>query len=368
MAEIRALREDDIPAVAGLFQRIFRRRDSPPPASLVADLRAVYLEDSAADPELPSLVHVDHGQVRGFIGRHALPMVLKDRPLRMALCSSIMVDHASAGPLAGAKLLKAALSGPQDLSFTDTASDVSLRMWRGLGAAALPQHSLDWIRVVNPAAALADAAAHHLPFLRHTVPLAHSVGRRFLRDGSDVMRWSGMPEPAGRNGAVVRTIDPEAFAAVFDACTRHFALRPGWSPEVTAALVRKAMPKPSFGKPVIGGVFDRREAPVGAFFYHLRPKSTARVLQLLAMPGQEGPVLDATLADAAAREAGTVRGRKQPAFMEAMLGRRLALFHASASIIHSRDAGITAAARAGEAFVNGLAGEQWSRLIGGQTG
>lgn len=368
MAEIRALREDDIPAVAGLFQRIFRRRDPPPPASLVADLRAVYLEDSATDPELPSLVHVDHGEVRGFIGRHALPMVLEDRPLRMALCSSIMVDHANAGPLAGAKLLKAALSGPQDLSFTDTASDVSLRMWRGLGAAALPQHSLDWIRIVNPAAALADAAAHRLPFLRHAVPLAHSAGRRFLREGSDVMRWSGMPATIGQKGLVTRPIGAEEFADIFTICTRRFALRPGWSPEVTAAQVRKAMPKPSFGEPIIGGVFDRREAPVGAFFYHLRPKSTARVLQLLAVPGQEGPVLDATLADAAARDASTVRGRMHPAFMEAMLGRRLVLFHASASIIHSRDAQIAATACAGEAFVNGLAGEQWSRLIGSENG
>ncbi|CAD7052874.1 GNAT family N-acetyltransferase [Pseudorhizobium endolithicum] len=367
MAEIRALREEDIPAVAGLFHGIFRRGEPPPPGVLLDDLRAVYLEDTAVDPQLPSLVHVEDGHIRGFIGRHALPMVLNDRPLRMALCSSIMVDHAKAGPLAGAKLLKSALGGPQDLSFTDTASDVSLRMWRGLGAAALPQYSLDWIRVVNPAAALADAAAHRLPFLRHAAPLARFADRRFRRNRGEAVRWSGMGPTPSRNGTVTRPLDVEEFAAIFDTCTRRFAFRPGWPPEAIAAFVRKAMPKPSFGEAVIGGVFDRRETPIGAFFYHLRRQSTARVLQLLALPGQEGPVLDATLADAAARGASTVRGRMQPALMEAMLGRRLALFHASASIIHSRDPAITAAC-AGDACLGGLVGEQWSRLIGGETG
>ena len=365
MGRIRPLTEDDAGAVAALFQRIFRRRATPPPAALLADIRAVYLEDESCGRDLPSLVQVeDDGTPSGFIGRHALPMTLDGRPLRMALCSSIMVDREKTGPLTGAKLLKAALEGPQDFSFTDTASDVSLRMWRGLGGVVLPSHSLDWVRIIDPAVALLDGAAYRFPFLQHLRPLARMAGRRIRgRVKNDALRWTVF---AGNPKAVTtRAISAEEFAAVFAACIARFPLRPGWSEEETLRLAQKAMAKPAYGQPVIIGMFDRMQAAIGAGFYHLRPNSSARVLQLLALPGQEGAVVDALLADAATRGASLVRGRMQPAFMDAMLGRRLALVNTGSSIVHSSDEAILARVRSGEAFLNGLAGEQWSRLIGG---
>lgn len=367
MGRIRPLTESDAGAVAALFQRVFRRQNTPPPAALLADIRAVYLDDEACDPELPSLVHVeDDGALSGFIGRHVLAMTLDDRPLRMALCSSIMVDAEKTGPLSGAKLLKAALDGPQALSFTDTASDVSLRMWRGLGGVALPQHSLDWVRIVDPAMALLDGAGCRLSFLSHLKPLARMAGRRVRsRVQTDPLRWAAFPN--NQKAVTTRTIEPEEFADIFGTCTRHFSLRPAWPAEETARLARQAMTKPAYGEAVIVGMFDRRQTAIGASFYHVRSGSTARVLQLLALPGQEGPVLDAVLVDAAARGASLVRGRMQPAFMNAMLGRRLALVNTGSSIVHSRDEALLEKARSGDAFLNGLAGEQWSRMIGGAS-
>lgn len=45
----------------------------------------------------------------------------------------MMVEHPSENPLAGVRLLRSFLSGPQDVSISETANATALRMWRGLG-------------------------------------------------------------------------------------------------------------------------------------------------------------------------------------------------------------------------------------------
>jgi hypothetical protein len=49
-----------------------------------------------------------------------------------------------------------------------------------------------------------------------------------------------------------------------------------------------------------------------------------------------------------------------------MLTRRTAFLPATATIAHSRDPALLNSMAHGEAFLNGLAGEEWSRLIGGR--
>jgi simple sugar transport system permease protein len=73
MSEIRSLRAGDVPAVAGLFQRVFRHSIAPPPASLVSYLQSHYLEAPGCDPEISPLVHVtDEGTITGFVGVNEL--------------------------------------------------------------------------------------------------------------------------------------------------------------------------------------------------------------------------------------------------------------------------------------------------------
>ena len=55
-------------------------------------------------------------------------------------------------PLVGAKLLRSALSGSQDLSISESANPLSLKMWEKSGGATLPLFSLSWLRVLKPAA------------------------------------------------------------------------------------------------------------------------------------------------------------------------------------------------------------------------
>jgi hypothetical protein len=45
-----------------------------------------------------------------------------------------------------------------------------------------------------------------------------------------------------------------------------------------------------------------------------------------------------------------------------MLGRRIAFLTVASTVVHSRDPELLNAMKNSQAFLNGLAGEQWSRL------
>ncbi|MBP2234251.1 hypothetical protein J2Z31_000741 [Sinorhizobium kostiense] len=369
MSDIRPLAAQDIPAIATLFQKVFRHSDAAPPPPLTEYLRHHYLEAPGCDPQITPLVHVnDAGRISGFVGVNVLPMSYEGRRLRAAICGSLMVEDRESDPLAGARLLKAFLAGPQDLSFSETASEVSMQMWTRLRGIVLPQYSLDWVRVVRPASFALDLVARRLRPARVLAPLARAFdGRHRGKMNRGELRWSGVPAEAGTPGALqVTDIGRESFAELFQLLIRQFALQPAWADGQFEHILREAVEKPVYGEPVLAAIKTRTGAPVGAFFYHVRPGGIAHVLQILALPGQAGPVLDCLIDHAAARGAAGVRGRTQPALLEAMMGRRIGFVHAASTVVHSRDEQLLAAFRRSQAFLNGLAGEHWSRLIGGR--
>ncbi|KRB23867.1 hypothetical protein ASD99_29775 [Mesorhizobium sp. Root695] len=367
MSQIRPLQAADIPAVAGLFQRTFRDGGKPPPPALETYLRWHYLEGPVCDPEMASLVHIaSEGDISGFVGVNVLPMRHGQRKLRAAICGSLMVEPQANDPMAGARLLRTFLAGPQDISLSETANALSTQMWTKLRGVALPQYSLDWIRVIRPSAFLLDLASRRADAVRLLDPLARGLDR-YLRGRmqENEMRWSGVPEFwNGQGGLKVAEIDHSGFAALLDPLTRQFPLRPDWSAEQLAHILAEASQKPDYGEAVFASVSSPSGALVGAFLYHTRPGRMARVLQVLALPGQAGSVVDCLIGDAARRGAAGLRGRTQPALLAAMLGRRVAFIQPASTVVHSRDEELVNAFLTSQGFFNGLAGEHWNRLAG----
>lgn len=368
MSEIRPLQPDDVEAVATLFQTIFRDPSAVAPASLAAYLRRLYFEMPGCDPEITPLVHIDAGgEITGFIGVNALRMRHGDRVLRAAICGSLMVRNHEADPMAGARLMRAFLAGPQELSLSETASEVSARMWAGLRGIALSQYSLDWIRFIRPAAFAVELATSRIRAARLLAPLARGLDHFAVdRVKSGELRWTAVPK-----GQVVHDnisaveIDASAFAALVEPLTAQFALRPDWAAGQLEAILADAALKPDFGELIFVRIDAKGGRPIGAVAYYLMPGRVAQVLQVLARPGQAGTVIDCLIGEAARRGAVALRGRTQPALLEAMLGRRISFTHVASTVAHSRDAELMRACRDGELFFNGVAGENWSRLIGG---
>jgi hypothetical protein len=292
-----------------------------------------------------------------------------DKTLLAAFCGSLLVENPETAPLAGARLLKAFLAGPQDVSFSETANALSHRMWLLTGGETLPDHSLNWIRVLRPAGLALALAERAIPAFRVLGPLARGIDRLLGRCrwiAGSARRWSGLDPMATLPGQLkVNEISSEAFGRLLKTMTEHYAFAPTWDETVLAAQLGDALHKPDYGAPVVAEVATRSGAPIGGFFYHARPGGIARVLQALARPGQEGAILDHLIRDAAERGAVGIVGRTQPALLPALLTRRVVLLPRSSTVMHVRDPALAETLRAGRGFLNGFSGETWSRISGG---
>lgn len=364
MGSVRTLRQDDLPTVAELFQRILRKTREPVAPSLAAYLGSVFLDGPDQDPEINSFVHLsDAGAVNGFIGALPMPMEIGGKAARGAICGTLMVDRHEEDPFAGARLMRAFLAGPQDISLTETANDISTSMWRKLRATVLPDHSLEWLRVIRPAGFVAEMAGRRIGLARLTAPLARPIDA-FLRRGPAEPRWTSLPVAMGADAMPSADADDATAVEIFQKFTTDFAARPVWRTESLARMVAESRRKAIYGGMVRRVVTARGGRPLGMFLYYGDPGRVGRVVQILFAPGQAGAVLDSMLAHAAGYGIVALRGRTQPALLEAMLGRRFIFVHASSSIVHARNPALLEPFLAGKAFFNGFAGESWSRLIG----
>lgn len=367
MSDIRPLDLQDVPHVASMFMRVLRKESAPPSSGLVDYLSRIFLEPPGHDPEIVSQVHVrDDGSVSGFIGVIPLALTLEDRPLRAAIASTYMVEDHENDPFAGARLLRRFLAGPQDISLTETANDISTTMWRKMRGTVLSDYSLEWLRVIRPAAFMIEAAARATRIARLASPLARPFDA-LIRRSPDEAAWSHLsPAVHGNRLLPGADIDDDEAAWLLRHFSSDFPMRPAWKEEDLAAMVAHSHSKPNYGSMVRRKVSSRSGSPVGMFLYYGDKARIGRTIQILAAPGHEGAVIDAMLADADQRGLAALRGRTQPALLNAMLGRRFSFVHSASSIVHARDASLVTPFRSGQAFFNGFAGESWTRLIGGR--
>jgi len=358
-AQVRACTPDDMPAVAGLFQRTFRNARVPAPASLTRYLRELYFEHPWRDPALTSKVFVADGAVRGFIGILPMRLAFRGATLRGAVAGTLMVDKPQENPLAGARLLRAYLSGPQDVSLSDSANPVSCGMWERLGGKTVPTQSMEWVRAFRPfatAVALAAEIARAARFARPIGAIADGIAGFFSRDLFGLEPTEAAAPNAEASDEELVHLIPELASA--------YEIRPAWDATTLRWMLAHAADKDRHGPMMRRVVRGKNARALGCYICYGRRGGVAWVLQFLARPDAIGPVLDHLFASAFAVGCVAVRGRSQALLLDPLQRRNCLFFHRSATVVHSHDAELVAAIRGGEALVTGLSGDAWTRLIG----
>lgn len=146
----------------------------------------------------------------------------------------------------------------------------------------------------------------------------------------------------------------------------HYALRPDWDRASLAWFLRHAASKARHGRLFRRMVYGRNGEPAGCYLYYGRPGGIAWVLQILSRPEAVGAVVADLLGHAEQQGCVAVRGRTQPHLLDTLLKNRSLFFQRSSTTVHTGNADLLAAIRSGDAFIIGLAGEGWTRLIGEQ--
>jgi hypothetical protein len=359
--EIRPLGLNDVPGVAHLFQKTFHRIRRSSRAALEACLRELFLRHPGYDPDCASRVYVGaDGAVRGFIGVLPMPMLFRGRPLRAAIASSLMVENPHEDPMAGARLLKSFFAGPQDFSFSETSNPLAQRMWERLGGRAAATYSMEWVRVLRPAGAALALAGERIPGLR----VLHRAGARADRLAARFAPGLTHDEPLPPHSETVEVGDIAA-ADVLPRFADSYALRPAWTTDLLRWQLGHAERKEKFGELVRCLVVGRNDAVLGCFLYYVRRDGIAYVLQTLAHAKTADTVVGHLFAHAGRRGAVALRGRAQPDLLDPLLRRRCLMLHRSSTTVSAADPEVLDAVARGDALLTGLAGESWTRLIGG---
>ncbi len=363
VSEIRNCARDDIPAVAALFQKTFRQAGRKAPASLESYFAEAYLDHPWYDPDIAARVHVsDDGRVTGFVGVFPGRFEHRGRTLRAAIAGTLMVEAPQREPLAGAKLLRSVIKGPQDISLSETTNLISQALWERLGANVVPLMSLDWFRIFHP-----GKAALSILLERHSAAAALAPAA-WLGDaiGGAFMRRASAPAEQAKRVSVDDSASDEDFVAAILELSQPIEFRPAWSQEDVAWLLNHAAHKERYGPMHRAIIRDGKGGLAGCYLYHGKAGGIGRVLQALARKGDAAQLVGCLFRDAETRGLAALRGRTTPDLIDALLTRSTVFLHRASMAIHPADGEIAETIRVGDALVMGLAGESWTRLVGGE--
>ncbi|AXV14317.1 hypothetical protein CYG48_00425 [Neorhizobium sp. SOG26] len=355
---VRDFERRDVEAVARLFQKTFRGSKKMP-ATLPGYLEEAFFDHPWADPEIRSKVHEEAGgKVTGFMGVLPSRLELSGREIRAAFAGSLMVENGRENPLAGARLVRSFLAGPQDLSLTETANVTAVGMWQKAGHPLDPGYSMNWMKVLRPSSTGVQLMERRVAAARLLRPLGRIADRAIgLRRGPSFKR------PA--SGKVVfKDVTPEVFGQALLALKDLYLLRPAWNRDTLGWFLRHAEQKRNLGYPEwrVGYASDGR--PVAAYAYFAAVGQVGWVLQALAAPKQVDDLLDDLLSHAYDYGCAAVRGAAHPWLTPGLMLRQAVFQARSFYVAAARDKTRLEPIRAGEALISGIAGESWMRLIG----
>jgi hypothetical protein len=328
--EIRPFEPEDLPAAVPLVSSI--SPDWLPDGGVEAFLARTILDDPWRDEELPSLVATgDSGEILGFIGSQVRRFKFGDRELRGVCPSHLVVVQDGRAGAAGALLARKLLNAGQDFSFSDTASDDVVKIWRTFGGHVDAARACDWLLVLRAARWLGGVAGRSVR--------RRSVGRDQIPVGALPLhaapgvarrRWPDLdPEVRGEDTAT------EAIVASLPEITRGLSIHPDYDSEFLDHVLAEV--GTILGAPQLRLV-RRGERAIGWYTYVLDAHGTARVLQIGAAEAEAEYVVGEMVEHVKAQGAVLITGRLEP-HLVAPLRRRLAVVgFARQPTIHSRDA------------------------------
>jgi GNAT superfamily N-acetyltransferase len=355
MSDVRALESGDIPAVADLFRTAMGPENELSRPWLADFLRATLLESPWLDPEIPSLVATgDDGRIAGFIASNVRPVVIDGTRMRGACCAHLVVDEGARSRAVGPQLLGRYMGGPQDVTFTDTATEVVARLWRSFGGRADGQRSCGFMLVLRPAPwALAVGRARiqgrRAPGLATVPALPFHIGGTRLTGHSEPD-----PGPPGETESLTAAALVEHRDAILKGVRVHLDYDEAYvswlfgrldSLYATSVVVRKLVRR--------GG------KAVGWFVYVHDAGGPARVLQVASRERDTDAVVEAMISDARERGATVVTGRLEPNLVEPLRKRWAVLGFDARTLVHAKDNDVLEAVSTGPTLLTRFDGEWW---------
>ena len=358
--EVRPCLRDDIPAVVDLLLTGGRAAPGVTVEQIRRHAEAVYFDNPWVREDIPSLVSVDEkGRLEGFVGVIPRTMRFGSEIIDVAVPGNFVVRASPEGKtnsFAAIALLKRFFAGPQHLSVTDTANELSRRLWEAAGAVVPGLFSLDWFRPIRPATAILQmmqiARGRPIPLerpIRMAARTADLAGARLLA------RLGPKQAPFD-----LEPLERARLLELLDGRDRQLDIRSHYEPATLEWLLGMLEARAQSRTLRQSLVLDDRGARVGAFIYLLASDGVAEVLLTVAAEGKFELVLQAVLADATSLGGSVVTGRVNPRQLPAFKGQRCFMLCNQWTMVHSRRPELLDAFHRGRARLTALDGERWA--------
>jgi hypothetical protein len=353
MSKIRPMATNEIPQIAELY-RVADRSDWRIPPSEVAGLfQRILVEDPWADPEIPTLVHVeDSGEITGFIGSHVRRMHFDDTTIRLASGGPLISHPKVRDRAVGPRLWRQYLAGPQQLTIADGASDEMRQIFELIGGQMMHPSSMAWVRVYRPFSFTGSRVLQ--PHQR-----AKAIGER-LWPGLDLAaKTVKYFRPRSARSTTTELLTPQLLLEHMPVVTRSLRLYPAYDEPYLAWLFSELHDNRTWGTPIRRFVRDETDRALGWYVYYLQPDEGCRVVHIAARDRRAGDVIDALFADALEHGGAGIQGRVEPRLLAPLADRGCVFRYSARSLVHSRDPELLAVLAAGQALLTRLEGDWW---------
>ena len=252
-----------------------------------------------------------------------------DREIRGVCCSHLVVDPESRSTAAGALLLSRLLAGPQDLTWSDSANDPVLRMWRVYGGQVDHSRACDWMLVLRPLRWLAGIAAalpRRTAASRELIPVAafpfQALGARRNTSGDSDSGVSG------------EDVGPAEVAEHWPALASKARIRPDYDEPFLDHLFSLVGRRDG---PLTVRLVRRGDAPIGLYACIPGRGRGVRVLHLSGREREISAVMGELIEHSRRAGARFLFGRMEPHLDTPIRQRLAAIGLARRPIIHCRD-------------------------------
>lgn len=359
MGHTRPIVPDDLPEVIRLYAKVFDKPEAIGNAGLQATLAELFFAHPWRDDRLVSRVYeARDGTIRGCLGLIPRPMSMGGRSVLVAISHTFMVDPESRGTPAAIELIRAFLSGPQDLSLAQGTTSMR-RIFEGTGGETSLLHSMGWMRILRPSryvlAALADRG---LP-----VPVAAALSP--AARAADALAQRMRPFQLAASGLSGEPLEPETLRACLPELTRDRALRPMYDSHSLRWILERVARRAGDGGLHGTLVRDARGEIVGAYLYYEGARRTGEVVQIVAHPRSAEAVLDHLFDDARRRGLAAVSGLLDPRLLGALGAKRCLFDRGDGSwfLVNGKNPQILSAIHRGDAFLTRLEAEWWITFL-----
>jgi hypothetical protein len=359
MGEVQSFTAEHADAVARIYLRAGRGQDRSPGKNLPDYISHLHLCNPWASPDIPSLVYLDKGKVVGALCILPRTMEFQGKPLRMATMTLYLVDPDHRNGPAGIQLLRRALKGPQDLSWTDGASGSVSALWTAMGGHTASPYAFNWVRILRPlgmARLGLDRMGRAGRLLKPVSALAIPADRLLSKVPLAILR-----APVSPYGS-----KPVSTAELLE-CIQQLgwreALKPSYSSDTFPWLIDEAA-QSKWGALRMLTVSNAEGERCGWCIYYAVPGGQAFVLQIGVRRKEDfRNVLLALFRDAWQQGSVCVKGAAIPQYLTAMTELHCFFRHPQDRVVvHSGNPDIASALRTGEAAITRLDGIGWMRF------